>query len=822
MERQAWRDTWHACQPPKLDNEPGEYDNTLFLLATAKQLRNLPFCTTPEEIRRYTQQPRTYLGTLPPPTYLKVMARHSRETRKIYRQHLKKHGLQADRFSPIAQQTNQRLETLRNTPGVYLHWQNFTSSMVDLWILKRLEGARRNIQTYLRNIVHCLPYRTQKPGFRPKQQKRGANDITRAYIYCLTHVVLMNHAWIEPKPFVNYTSSSKPLVKALLEFARAFQTTSQAFKQREPANRELLLETLVSLRLIQRSVPYAFFNVEDHQLIDKLVTLEHRLLARIYHNPSKQNSQTGEPLHIDWTGPVTPSYSAAVAKYHTAYLVALFLKVALRPSHTDHSDTEPETDDEDQDEAKQPIHTTNIPPILVPNHTMVPPSTETRIHKLMGASSATVASSSKRSSSKASSSTSKSAPPSPGPETKLPQGTISHLQSQLSPDQWKSLKFDLQKVYVKKSNIPGAGWGLFARGTLRKGEIVAHYRGNVTVDDGDRYTGYMYAVHWPRKDKGRKQVLDASGLELAGGLGGYINTARSSGFRNNARLSTVPHPKFKHTLTVKATENIKKNREILMAYGSGYKLKPLPPIAQVTPQEQKEAKELCKKPASARVVASVANVDLTQTQLRRLRAVPTRPRGENIEYWLRDEHIDIYMKLLQAHTDQSPQTQGRFWFLNSFFYTKIKQQGVKAVTRWAKKTNWQTLRYVYVPIHLDQNHWSLLVADVHDRHIRAYDSLTDTHTRENQQALTLLAQYLNDHIPKPVSEASSDVYGFRLELVQGTEAPQQTNNCDCGVFTTQNAKRLALMPHTAPFTQTDINRLRARMVLEITHQQIQL
>ena len=61
-----------------------------------------------------------------------------------------------------------------------------------------------------------------------------------------------------------------------------------------------------------------------------------------------------------------------------------------------------------------------------------------------------------------------------------------------------------KKVVVKKSILPGAGKGLFAKELIPRGTRIVEYKGKITtwkeVDDNDGNNGYIYyvtQVHWP-------------------------------------------------------------------------------------------------------------------------------------------------------------------------------------------------------------------------------------------------------------------------------------------------------------------------------------
>ena len=93
-----------------------------------------------------------------------------------------------------------------------------------------------------------------------------------------------------------------------------------------------------------------------------------------------------------------------------------------------------------------------------------------------------------------------------------------------------------KKVVVKKSILPGAGKGLFAKELIPRGTRIVEYKGKITtwkeVDDNDGNNGYIYYVK-------RNHVIDASRHTSA--LARYANDARGlqrvKGVSNNAEYT---------------------------------------------------------------------------------------------------------------------------------------------------------------------------------------------------------------------------------------------------------------------------------------------
>jgi len=126
------------------------------------------------------------------------------------------------------------------------------------------------------------------------------------------------------------------------------------------------------------------------------------------------------------------------------------------------------------------------------------------------------------------------------------------------------MEFLEDQLEIKKSNLEGAGNGLFTTKAIPKGTIILEYTGTVTswkaVNDEDCTNGYLFYVT-------RNHVIDASKhLHV---LGRYVNDAkglsRIKGYRNNAR-----YIKEKGKIYLEAIYNIPAGSEIMAHYGDEY------------------------------------------------------------------------------------------------------------------------------------------------------------------------------------------------------------------------------------------------------------
>lgn len=119
-------------------------------------------------------------------------------------------------------------------------------------------------------------------------------------------------------------------------------------------------------------------------------------------------------------------------------------------------------------------------------------------------------------------------------------------------------------IEVKKSNLPGAGKGLFARYFIPKKTIIAEYRGRITtwteVKQDNASNGYLYYMN-------RNHVIDARNYKKSKAR--YANDARGlqrvKGFLNNAIYIEKDGRVF-----IESTRDIAPGEEILVNYGKEY------------------------------------------------------------------------------------------------------------------------------------------------------------------------------------------------------------------------------------------------------------
>lgn len=121
-----------------------------------------------------------------------------------------------------------------------------------------------------------------------------------------------------------------------------------------------------------------------------------------------------------------------------------------------------------------------------------------------------------------------------------------------------------KNLFIKASNIPAAGKGLFTRDNIAKGTCIIQYKGIITSwKDANHANGanpYIYYVN-------RNHVIDA--MKHKKEYGRYVNDANGlvkvKGFSNNCYYVIEALKVF-----IEAKKDIAAGEEILVGYGKGY------------------------------------------------------------------------------------------------------------------------------------------------------------------------------------------------------------------------------------------------------------
>ncbi|KAJ1421558.1 hypothetical protein B484DRAFT_303197, partial [Ochromonadaceae sp. CCMP2298] len=173
--------------------------------------------------------------------------------------------------------------------------------------------------------------------------------------------------------------------------------------------------------------------------------------------------------------------------------------------------------------------------------------------------------------------------------------------------------------------------------------------------------------------------------------------------------------------------------------------------------------------------------------------------------WLGDEALDFMMGLLGARDDNlckcsAGHRRGKHFF-STFFYDQIANGEGRT---WTKKFDIFEQAALFLPINLNNCHWTLIVVNMIDRTIIYYDSMgSPAHRPSDWERCEVVRRWLIREACDPFQGRSGGVdaipkISFTLppfEIQETfTSIPQQQNGFDCGVFVVTACSFLADSP----------------------------
>ncbi|CAG8765484.1 37078_t:CDS:2, partial [Racocetra persica] len=181
--------------------------------------------------------------------------------------------------------------------------------------------------------------------------------------------------------------------------------------------------------------------------------------------------------------------------------------------------------------------------------------------------------------------------------------------------------------------------------------------------------------------------------------------------------------------------------------------------------------------------------------------------------------MNFYGHLIIERAQNNPDIYPPVHVVNTFFYTKLMQNGFGVVAGWftprpnkkkkAPPPNFFDKDYIFIPINTGA-HWTLAVANFKLRRFEYYDSMGSGFNlrfiQELREFFIYLAKQTNNQHFK---FAEWGVYEPRKRT------PQQNNSYDCGVFAMMTAEHIS---RNAPlsFSQSKMGYFRTKMIYEIS------
>lgn len=120
---------------------------------------------------------------------------------------------------------------------------------------------------------------------------------------------------------------------------------------------------------------------------------------------------------------------------------------------------------------------------------------------------------------------------------------------------------DYQELEVKKSNIEGAGNGLFTLVDIDKGHLIAEFTGKIISEEEAQKLEGERGHYLVAKKNG--EILDVYGSESPAI---YANDAHMTHYENNSEIQELEDG----SVWLVATDNIHAGQEIMCEYGDDY------------------------------------------------------------------------------------------------------------------------------------------------------------------------------------------------------------------------------------------------------------
>lgn len=195
--------------------------------------------------------------------------------------------------------------------------------------------------------------------------------------------------------------------------------------------------------------------------------------------------------------------------------------------------------------------------------------------------------------------------------------------------------------------------------------------------------------------------------------------------------------------------------------------------------------------------------------------------------WVNDEIINFYFALLMDKINKI--NNNRILFLNSFFYTKLIENGYNYnnVRRWTKTeklkkkgingiNNIFELDLIIFPINISNIHWILGVLNITDQSIEYYDSFKIPSNQCQTQYFKVMRKYLeNEYRDKQIKQQIGQGLNLNEWKNKIGNMPKQNNNNDCGIFTLITAHSISNKIINPTFTQNDIPYFREKIMIDI-------
>jgi hypothetical protein len=192
-------------------------------------------------------------------------------------------------------------------------------------------------------------------------------------------------------------------------------------------------------------------------------------------------------------------------------------------------------------------------------------------------------------------------------------------------------------------------------------------------------------------------------------------------------------------------------------------------------------------------------------------------------YWLDDACLGMYRAHLRFRNRRANNGTQTVHFFQPAFLPKLAHNGVcdyGAVSRWTRGVNIFTMTHAVVVDNPDLVHWVPVVIDMKAKTITYMDSLGAHRAggkvpAEAKATMEILRLYLRDEYARIHGTPMPDAW-FNGGSIRAGTCEQQSNSCDCGVFTAMVMHSLAVQGNVRGYLASDAPKMRVRMFTDLT------
>lgn len=175
------------------------------------------------------------------------------------------------------------------------------------------------------------------------------------------------------------------------------------------------------------------------------------------------------------------------------------------------------------------------------------------------------------------------------------------------------------------------------------------------------------------------------------------------------------------------------------------------------------------------------------------------------EKWLNDNHINLYLRLLQERNKNLVQAMPSLYCVDVFFVYRLTKYGYDSTNSGQIEEKLLNHDLIIFPLNEDQRHWTQIIVDTQQNTISYYNPMYSC----NNEALNTIQAFLE----------RVDTVAREWKQFPNVQGPRQSNCFDCGVFLLAYSKKIA--SRSAPdFNQNMMQQLRYQMTLEILKNKI--